>query len=58
MNVHHGQDGIMRNGHNVRTIVFGLLLFAAALLAGCTSIGPKTIPRDRFDYAAAAAWPR
>ncbi len=55
MNVHHGQDGIMRNGHNVRTIVFGLLLFAAALLAGCTSIGPKTIPRDRFDYAAAVS---
>jgi hypothetical protein len=28
-------------------------LLAAALLAGCTTMGPATIPRDRFDYAAA-----
>jgi len=26
---------------------------AFALLAGCSGIGPKTIPRDRFDYSAA-----
>jgi len=27
----------------------------AALSAGCTTLGPSTIPRDRFDYAAAIA---
>jgi hypothetical protein len=26
---------------------------AAVLLVGCAGIGPKTIPRDRFDYSAA-----
>ncbi|MGD8502707.1 MAG: hypothetical protein PVH49_03790, partial [Syntrophobacterales bacterium] len=26
---------------------------AILLLAGCASIGPRTIPRDRFDYASA-----
>lgn len=28
-------------------------LLLAAFLAGCTTMGPSTIPRDRFDYAAA-----
>jgi hypothetical protein len=28
-------------------------LLLAALAAGCATIGPATIPRDRFDYAAA-----
>ena len=27
-----------------------VLLVAASFLAGCTNIGPKTVPRDRFDY--------
>ena len=27
--------------------------FIVLWLAGCTTIGPTTIPRDRFDYAAA-----
>lgn len=38
-----------------RTIVCGCLLSAGMLLHGCASIGPKTIPRDRFDYAAAVS---
>ena len=38
-----------------RTIVYGFLLSALVLLSGCTGIGPKTIPRDRFDYAAAVS---
>ncbi len=38
-----------------RLIAYVLLLSAIAVLAGCTSIGPKTIPRDRFDYAAAVS---
>lgn len=28
-------------------------LIASILLTGCSGIGPKTIPRDRFDYSAA-----
>ncbi|MFC1516313.1 hypothetical protein ACFL7E_06090 [Thermodesulfobacteriota bacterium] len=35
----------------VKIIVFAtVLLMAASFLAGCTNIGPKTVPRDRFDY--------
>ena len=30
-----------------------VLLLIAALLSGCATMGPATIPRDRFDYAAA-----
>src|SRR5690349_1344921 len=35
-------------------------LCALVLLAGCASIGPKTIPRDRFDYSASLSesWKR
>lgn len=29
-----------------------VLLIAAALLAGCRQVGPKTIPRDRYNYGA------
>gem|GEM_PF-5973355 len=31
---------------------FGALLTTIALifLTGCSHIGPKTVPRDRFDY--------
>ncbi len=32
-----------------------LLLLASLALTGCHSIGPTTIPRDRFDYSAALA---
>jgi hypothetical protein len=37
-----------------------LLPCVLALLAGCASIGPKTIPRDRFDYSASISesWKR
>ena len=31
------------------------VLIAVALTASCTAIGPKTIPRDQFDYGAAIA---
>jgi hypothetical protein len=27
-----------------------LVVLIGFLVAGCTSIGPKTVPRDRFDY--------
>ena len=35
-------------------------LFSLMLCAGCASIGPKTIPRDRFDYSASISesWKR
>lgn len=29
------------------------ILIVCVLLAGCTSIGPQSVPRDRFDYGAA-----
>ena len=27
-----------------------VLVITVLLLSGCTHIGPKTVPRDRFDY--------
>ncbi|MGY2492379.1 hypothetical protein [Cupriavidus sp. CP313] len=33
----------------------GLCIGAVALFTGCGSIGPKTIPMDRFDYSTAVA---
>src|SRR4051794_29074165 len=33
----------------------GLCLVLAATLAGCSSLGPRTIPLDRFDYSASIA---
>ena len=32
---------------------FTLVAVAILLLTGCAGTGPKTIPRDRFDYSAA-----
>jgi len=42
----------------VKTII--LLLLLVSLLSGCTSIGPRSIVHDRFDYTAAVAdsWKR
>jgi hypothetical protein len=25
-------------------------VFVILIISGCTNIGPKTVPRDRFDY--------
>lgn len=36
-------------------LVFPALLLCLALLSGCTQLGPRSITRDRFDYAAAVA---
>ena len=38
-----------------RVQAFHALLGAALLLAACESLGPTTIPRDRFDYSGAVA---
>jgi len=37
-----------------------IILFTFSALTGCTTIGPQTIPRDRFDYADAisSSWRR
>ena len=32
-----------------------LLLLTVLAMAGCSSIGPGTVTRDRFDYTAAVA---
>lgn len=39
---------------------FGILALVVILLSGCTSIGPTTIERDRFDYVSAISesWKR
>ena len=38
----------------------GIVLVSAAFMIGCSSIGPKTLPRDRIDYSSALAdsWQR
>ncbi len=38
---------------NIRKL--GFWLASAAFIAGCTHLGPKTIPMDRFDYSSAIA---
>jgi hypothetical protein len=48
-------EHLMNTKNNKRTIACSFLLSALVLLSGCTGIGPKTIPRDRFDYAAAVS---
>ena len=37
-----------------------LTVFTVLVVVGCTSIGPKTIPRDRSDYidSVATSWKR
>jgi len=34
-------------------VVFGFWIATALLIGGCTSIGPGTVTRDRFDYPTA-----
>jgi len=34
---------------------FSITAIALAFLTGCTTIGPQTVPRDRFDYNTAIA---
>ena len=40
------------------TTVYSLVLAIAMLITSCTSLGPRTIPRDQFDYGTAIsnAW--
>jgi hypothetical protein len=38
---------------NMRFVIIVATALTVSLLVGCTGIGPKTIPRDRFDYSAA-----
>ena len=38
-----------------QTILAAALVCAAALLTGCTHLGPKTVAVDRFDYSTAIA---
>ena len=38
-----------------RFAIVAVAAMTAAFLVGCAGIGPKTIPRDRFDYSAAIA---
>jgi hypothetical protein len=45
---------MIRSNWRCTTTNLGLCL-AAALLAGCQSVGPRTIPVDRFDYSASIA---
>ena len=49
-----------RKGRFRRGASLGLLVLLGILLSGCTSIGPTTIERDRFDYVAAISesWKR
>ena len=47
---HTPKDRPALNTKKSRGLVFALLCI---LLPACTSIGPDTIPRDRFDYASA-----
>ncbi len=46
-----------RRGPSVSGVLVAL---GALLLAACNSVGPETIPRDRFDYTAAISdsWKR
>ena len=46
---------VMPRGSGVATTARAMLLgfSLAACLGGCTSIGPSTVSRDRFDYTAA-----
>jgi hypothetical protein len=49
--------GVLKGGCFMkrRFIIIASAAMAFALLAGCSGIGPKTIPRDRFNYSAAIA---
>jgi len=50
-----------RHGREGRDVVRpGAAVLVCLLLAGCVSIGPATVARDRFDYTAAVAdsWKR
>src|SRR6267154_2504610 len=48
----------LAHGHGFTCIVatkLALCLVSTALLVGCSSLGPRTIPVDRFDYSASIA---
>ena len=41
--------------HSIRIVKLALVCAWMLLVAGCNSVGPTTIPRDRFDYSSALA---
>jgi hypothetical protein len=42
-----------KEGERMQTKIITVVLFLLAGLSGCTSIGPSTVTRDRFDYITA-----
>jgi hypothetical protein len=42
-----------KEGERMQTKIITVVLFLLAGLSGCTSIGPSTVARDRFDYITA-----
>ncbi len=44
-----------REGQGLSGLIQVLLLLAVLAMAGCASIGPDTVTRDRFDYTGAVA---
>ena len=44
----------------IMPVIVGIFVLVAILLAGCTTLGPSTVDRDRFDYvkAISESWKR
>ena len=54
------REDFVRRILNLKSLVVSLVALIACLLAGCNSIGPKTIARDRYDYSSSISesWKR